>query len=334
VTKEWGGWWTQVKLDILSKYLEAFNRASKTAGGTVYLDLFAGKLVNTRPDTGEAYAGSSARAIEALPPFSRLVFWELEPGASKLRRDVEAAYLSDSRYIVVPGDCNATLDRGLHSVDQYRWAPTFAFIDPKGLDFSWHTLERLSKWRRGKTKVEMWILLPEPALERVLGLKGVLGRRTAQILTRLYGCDDWVAIHQLRQAGELSAEETRAEYVNLLRWRLQQALGYAKTHPLALGNVNAAPMYTMIFATDHPVGSKIMHDVYDHAYIYDIPALRSRALAHRQQGRDHESGRLRLFDIPPTVISAQHEDLEPWDPPQLASERATFDDEEDASGDP
>ena len=39
------GYWTEAKLDILSKYLNAFTTASKSAGKTVYLDLFAGSGV-------------------------------------------------------------------------------------------------------------------------------------------------------------------------------------------------------------------------------------------------------------------------------------------------
>ena len=57
MSKEWGGWWTEAKLDILDKYLAAFGRASARAGATVYLDLFAGSVENRRPDTGAQYRG-------------------------------------------------------------------------------------------------------------------------------------------------------------------------------------------------------------------------------------------------------------------------------------
>ncbi len=325
MSQEWGGYWTEAKLEILGKYLSAFNRASASARATVYLDLFAGKLTNTRPDTEATYPGSTARAMDASPPFSRLVFWELEPTATRLRTDIRAAYPADERWRVVSGDSNATLDKGLRLVEAYRWAPTFALIDPKGLDVPWATLERLSSWRQGKTKVEMWILLPEPALERVLGLKGVCGQRTADRLTRLYGSEDWVAIHQRRRSGELSADQTRAEYVNLLRWRLQSVLGYAKTHPLALGNVSDAPVYTMIFATDHPAGSAIMKDVYSHAGVHEIPALRGQALAHRAKRRDEKAGRVALFDVEPTVTPATYEHVEPWQPPGRLSDEVVLD---------
>ena len=247
--REWGGYWTEAKLDILSKYLHAFQVASKTAGPTVYLDLFAGKVSRKREDTGATYQGSTTRALTVDPPFDRLVFWELDGPAQKLRTDLAAQFPGDQRYRVISGDCNATLADGLAEARDRRRSPTFAFVDPMGLDVAWTTLKELSVWRRSLRgrKVELWILFPEPALSRVLGLKGVRGESSAQRLTWLYGSDDWVAIHQRRTSGEYDPVRTRAEFVNLYRWRIQKELGYRTTHALQLGNVSDQPVYTMIF---------------------------------------------------------------------------------------
>ena len=195
-----GGWWTEAKLGILGKYLSAFTVASQRADATVYLDLFAGRLWNQRPDTRANYVGSSGVAMQTRPEFTRLVFWELSARAENLRRDLGVRYPRDERAHVVTGDCNETLDEGLQHIADLRWAPTFAFIDPKGLDVSWTTLEQLSRWRRERKgrKTELWMLLPEPALSRVLGLQGVRGQSSADLLSNLYGSDDWIAIHQVR----------------------------------------------------------------------------------------------------------------------------------------
>lgn len=326
---DWGGYWTEVKLDILRKYLAGFNRASVRAGATVYLDLFAGAVVNRRPDTGAEYAGSSAVAMRTMPPFTRLVFWELEGPAAQLERDLAAAFPGDRRYRVVPGDCNARLEGGFAFVADLQWAPTFAFVDPKGLQVAWATLERLSRWRRDasrKRKVELWILLPEPALARVLGLRGVRGETSAASLTRLYGSDAWIAIHQRCRSGELSPEQTRAEFVNLLRWRLTHDLGYRTTHALTLGNVSNQPVYTMVFATDVAAGESIMRDVYDHAKVHEIPAMRSHALGVRATKRDQEKGVSRLFELEgPPLAPERYEYVEPWAPPERLEEAVDLD---------
>lgn len=335
MTEGWGGWWTEAKLEILRKYLHGFNLASTTAGGTVYLDLFAGLPTHTRPDNATVHDGSTTIALETLPGFNRLIFWELEPTAAKLRSALQTARPTDNRWSVINGDCNATIDKGLRQSSTFQWAPTFAFIDPKGLDVAWTTIQRLAEWRNGKTKVELWILLPEPAMERVLGLKGVRGRNTAAQLTSLYGCEDWIAIHERRRSNEYTAERTRAEYVNLLRWRLQQELGYKITHPLTLTNAGGSPVYTMVFATDHPVGGDIMHDIYSHAHVHEIPQLRSLALAHRAQAQQNAAGILHLFETPPPQVEAsEYQHTQPWEPPErqsddsILSEMDEFDDPE------
>jgi hypothetical protein len=226
----------------------------------------------------------------------------------------------------VSGDSNATIDIGLGQVSDLQWAPTFAFIDPKGLDVAWTTLERLANWRKGKTKVELWILLPEPAMERVLGLKGVRGLNTASQMTSLYGCQDWIAIHERRHNDELTADQTRAEYVNLLRWRLQTELGYKITHPLTLTNATGSPVYTMVFATDHRVGGEIMESIYSHAHVHEIPELRRLALTHREKSKEEAVGILSLFDPPPPPVQVTaYTHTEPWEPPELRSDTSILD---------
>lgn len=321
MTREWGGWWTEAKLEILDKYLHAFQIASKSGGPTVYLDLFAGKESNLRPDTRTAYPGSTVRALRVTPPFDRLVFWELPGPAEKLRADLTSQFPGDGRYEVVSGDCNATLTEGLSFVRDRRRSPTFAFIDPKGLDVAWTTLEDLSGWRRSRRgrKVELWILFPEPALARALGLDGVRGENQARRLTRLYGSDDWIAIHQRRRSGGYNPGRMRAEFVNLYRWRIEKVLGYRTTHALQLGNVSDHPVYTMIFATDVDAGHSIMGDIYDRALMREIPQLRAHAVSVRTAKRDLEKGMPRLFVPADEPASQNYEYVEPWEPPERLS---------------
>lgn len=324
----WGGYWTEAKLNVLSKYLAAFNSASRSARSTVYLDLFGGSLKHTREDNGATFFGSTARALQTVPPFTRLVFWELKPQAAALKADLEQEFPGDVRFKVVAGDCNLHLEEGLEFASDLRWAPTFAFIDPKGLDVQWTTLEILSKWRRDRKnrKVEMWILVPEPAFARVLGLQGERGEAWPEQLTRYFGTDQWIAIYQRRQSGEFTPGRARAEFVNLLRWRLEKTLGYQWTHALNLGNVSNQPVYTMVFATDAKPGNKIMASIYKSAEVKGIPELRSQAVALRDARRRESRGLMTLFDPPPPKVrSKDYEHVPPWEPPTKLSDRVVFD---------
>jgi three-Cys-motif partner protein len=314
-----GGYWTEVKLEVLTKYMEAFNVATKKVGTTVYLDLFAGGLKNRLPHAIDSHDGSSARAMRSQPPFTKLVFWEVEPVATTLKSDLASEFPNDNRYQVISGDCNLNIGLGLNRVADLRWAPTLAFIDPYGLDVSWKTLETLAHWRKDakRRKVEMWILFSEPGITRVLGLKGVRGESGARTLNRLFGTDDWIAIHQRRQLEYFGAEQTRAEFINLLRWRIEKVLGYSTTHALKLGNVSGSPVYTMIFATDSGPGSKIMSDIYHHAMVHEIPSLRAKAMSDRDARRSVSRGIQTLFTLPlPKIQSKRYEHTPPWEPPK------------------
>ncbi|MHB2029334.1 MAG: three-Cys-motif partner protein TcmP [Acidimicrobiales bacterium] len=324
---DWGGFWTEVKLDVLSSYLAAFNRASQRAGSTVYLDLFAGGTSHTRKDDHRTFPGSSVRAMEVSPPFTKLVFWELERKAATLQERLVAKYPGQSNFKVVAGDCNTHLQEGLDYVSDLRWAPTFVFIDPKGLEVNWSTLSTLSQWRREakKRKAELWILVPEPAFARMLGLTSDRGRNTPAELTRYFGCDEWIGIHQRRAAGEFSPDRARAEYVNLIRWRLEKVLGYGWTDTLQFWNTQNSPVYWMVFATDAPVGAKIMTSVQQVAREHHIPGMQSQAVALRDAKRRDAVGVSTLFDPGEPVIAPRaYEHVDPSPPPQRLSGQLAF----------
>src|SRR5262249_60277014 len=87
------GWWTEQKLDILSDYLAAFNKASAKAGTTVYLDLFAGRAQNvSRSRTEHLIRGSARRALETTPPFTVLRIFELAGRAAYIQDTPDTAY--------------------------------------------------------------------------------------------------------------------------------------------------------------------------------------------------------------------------------------------------
>lgn len=339
VRKGWD-WWSEVKLQILAEYLHGFTTAVRgRSRAALCLDLFAGTYDNPRRHSPGTFPGSARIALETEPPFTRLAMFELPDPAAKLEAAIKAARPGDERWRVFPRDCNVTLPDGLAWLEPVRWAPTFAFLDPKGLQVAWATVERLAKWRADqKTKVEQWILLPEPALARVLGLRGVRGSRSADRLDRLYGTHDWIAIHQLRRSGAITPEEMRAEFVNLLRWRLEQDLGYKTTHALQIVNTAGHPVYTMVFATDSTPGDRIMGHVYGSVVTQTIPTMQARAQAARQRRRAEEHGVMPLpgldeIEPVPRHRGAGYDHLPPWEPPALLDDRLDLTGEPDIDPD-
>jgi three-Cys-motif partner protein len=232
------------------------------------------------------------------PPFTHLRFFELDNNAGRLRKALEAEY-SGRNLIVYPGDSNDTIRDALAQLraDGLGWAPTFAFIDPNGPHYTWGTLKTLAshKNQSAKTKVELWMLFPGPLFARLLPRTGMLRPDDDDAITNMFGTRDWHAIWLAKLNGEITPAVAKDEYVNLMRWRLEQRLGYKWTHQLELRNESNRPIYHLIFATDSEPGHKIMSHLYDRA-AEEFPEMAAQARANRARVARHASGQFDLFE--------------------------------------
>jgi three-Cys-motif partner protein len=295
--RKWG-WWTEQKLDVLGDYLAGFTTASAKAGSTIYLDLFAGQDQNVSRSRDEhVIRGSARRALDAAPPFSVLRFFELASKASQLDTALKSEY-PQRDFHVEPGNCNDTIAGVLADLEDVNWAPTFAFLDQQSTEVRWSTLEELARFKRpDKWKTELWLLCASGLLPRGLRLRTEsLDTAVAAQMTHMFGTDVWVDALTLAREGRLTGSEFRAELTNLMRWRLETVLGYKTTMVFKITNTGGSEIFDMIFATDHPVGEKIMKDIYSKA-MQRQPDLRKRALLQRRQDREEKRGLVGMFDL-------------------------------------
>jgi three-Cys-motif partner protein len=243
--------------------------------------------------------GSARRALETIPPFTVLRFFELAGRAAALKAALGAEYPdSCDRFQVVPGDCNATIAAALAELADFNWAPTFAFLDQQSTEVHWRTLQRLARHKReDKWKTELWLLCASGLLPRGLRLRTeAIDTTTADRMSAMFGTDAWTEALDARRAGELSGADFRSELTNLMRWRLEQDLGYKTTLVFKVTNTAGSEIFDMIFATDHWAGEKIMKDVYSAAERRQ-PALRQKAQLQRRQAREEHKGCYGLFDL-------------------------------------
>lgn len=152
------------------------------------------------------------------------------------------------------------------------------------------------------------------------GVAGTRGTAFAADVDLSYGSDEWRSIQAARHAEQISAEVYRDEMVNLLRWRLETVLGYRATARIPMRMPNNMPIYDMVFATDHPVGTTIMTDLYTKAAEREpkmIAAAREQAARKREQRREHTTGQSALFETEPAQIPLGAMAWEPsscWNP--------------------
>jgi hypothetical protein len=179
-------------------------------------------------------------------------------------------------------------------------------------DGTWRTLDSRSLHNQR--------LAVAPVTDRIVqtrwGVAGTNGEAFARRVDTLYGTPDWRRIQLARDRDIISAEEYRDEMVNLQRWRLEQDLGYGMTARIPMRMPSGLPIYYMVFATDHPVGNKIMTDLYRKAAERE-PLMRQEAKAKAKDKRSRDAGLDTLFDLPATSIPVESLAWDPtdsWDP--------------------
>lgn len=290
------GWgpWSRIKLEALSDYLGAFTRASKTAGHTLYLDLFAGAPDNFERGTGDVILGSGHRALSTSPGFDRVVLCELQQRtADSLRKALEAVY-PDRDLIVLPGDSNVEIPKHLNTYD-YSWrrgAAVFAMVDQYAAEITWDTLRYLANWRQNKRgfKIELWLYFGHALLPRGLKFSGdEPDPEFAQRVDRMFGTPHWRELWYARRDKALNPEQFRNELVNLMRWRLENELGYGTTIPLEFTNTTGHPIYTVIFATSNTTGNKIMESVFAKHGVA-LEKMRTTKRVERRLAKDIDEG--------------------------------------------
>jgi three-Cys-motif partner protein len=166
---EFGGGWTQRKLEVLKKYLQAyttiFKRNERARFYSIsYVDAFAGTGTLRRPALGglakylpelqeierEFRKGSVTRALEVEPPFDKYIFVEKDV---KKCRELEsiAAQFGHRKARVVNEDANNALLKWSKSLNTAQ-ERAVVFLDPFGASVKWEVIASLAGC--GKTRFQ------------------------------------------------------------------------------------------------------------------------------------------------------------------------------------
>jgi len=199
-----GGSWTQQKLEVLSEYLRAYGlifdrnlraRFFKTS----YVNAFAGTGEIPRPALSgffkddpdllkaeeEFRKGSVRRALEVSPPFDHYVFIEKDAAkCAELRALAEEFPSSDIK--VVNEDANEALLAWCAEMDTEK-ERAVVFLDPFGASVEWKVIRALARTKA----VDLWILFPYAAINRMLVSDAMPPKAWAERLTRIFGTEEW-----------------------------------------------------------------------------------------------------------------------------------------------
>jgi three-Cys-motif partner protein len=199
-----GGSWTQQKLEILSEYLRAYRRIfDKNARArhfeTSYVDAFAGTgeiprrklqgFFKDDPDLlnaeDEFRKGSVRRALEVEPPFHHYVFIEKDSGKCEELEALKKEFPNHD-ITIINDDANTALLNWCAELDTKN-ERAVVFLDPFGASVERKVIEAIADTKA----VDLWILFPYAAINRMLVSEGMPPKAWADRLTRIFGTDQW-----------------------------------------------------------------------------------------------------------------------------------------------
>lgn len=271
-----GGAWTEQKLEILKRYLDAYTTALKAQPfQLIYVDAFAGEG-SWKPRSAYASAdyadfqelrdGSPRIALQIQDkPFDRLVFVEKDADRYEKLTDLQQRY--PSRNIeIFNRDANVvipTLCENLGSHDR-----AVVFLDPYATQVSWSIVDKLADTR----KVDCWILFPLMAIARMMPRQGEPSNALANQLDRIFGGrEHWRNLYQpSRQLSMLESalEQERApgneQIADAYRNRLASVFASVAPTRRTFSNSNNSPMFDLIFAASNPIGAPVAIRIASH----------------------------------------------------------------------
>lgn len=264
VTHEFGGNWTLIKLELLQRYLAAFNTALKNRPSPdrrfkrIYIDAFAGTGKCSVSVSGDSIEvdGSAQISLEASPGFDCLHFIDRKGSHVQALNSLAERY--PGRDIKVwQGDANEMVLTVVNSIN-WKGSRAVMFLDPYGMAVSWSTLEQIAATQA----IDMWYLFPISGVCRQAANKfEKVDQAKADSLTRTLGTDEWVTefYRASGQADFFREQEVAPSIERHMNWEAIQ--NYVKRRletvfPLVLEPIqlpiSGSPLFSLFFVSANP----------------------------------------------------------------------------------
>ncbi len=198
---EFGGQHTDIKLEIVERYLQRYSAALHTWCDSVwYIDAFAGtgsRTVRTRardgdlfdepvPELVEQRRGSAKIALDIEPHFDRLIFMDIKPKHIAALEALKAEY-PNRNIDVLRGNANDLIPSLIKS-DEWKKTRAVMFLDPYGMEVEWSALQLIA----GTKAIDVWYLFPLSGLYRQAARNwDKIDPTKERALTRMLGTEGW-----------------------------------------------------------------------------------------------------------------------------------------------
>jgi three-Cys-motif partner protein len=270
----WGGKWTQDKIEIFLKYLNAYlTIMNKYPNYKLwYFDGFAGSGQIFDEETKSFYDGIALKAIEIDKPksFDSYYFVELDKTkAETLKQSIATKFpLKFEKCYVVSEDCNKkATDFASFLAKDSKVKRGLAILDPFGMELKWETLESFKN-----INCDIWILVPTGlGVNRMLKnngdiseswipkLESFLGLSETEIKKRFYETKtNYTLFGEEEQTKKI--DKSIEKIAELYKERMNDIWKFV-SKPYPMKNSRGSVMFHFIFASQVAAGVKIADDI-------------------------------------------------------------------------
>jgi three-Cys-motif partner protein len=259
-------YWSEVKLDIIRKYAQAYSTIicaqKKPSLYHIYIDAFAGAGIHFSKRKGEFVLGSPLNALNIDPPFKELHLIDLNPEKSSHLTQLTS---DASNVTVYNEDCNRVLIEKIFPMCLYReYKRALCLLDPYGLHLDWHVIAKAGEMK----SVEIFLNFPVADMNRNVLWTNRERVDEAQIirLNAFWGDDSWKKV-AYDSSGNLFGIEEKTSNLSIAKafqQRLKKVAGFSYVaEPMPMRNRKHAVVYYLFFASQKPVAANIVSDIFD-----------------------------------------------------------------------
>jgi three-Cys-motif partner protein len=267
------GYWSEIKLDIISEYAAAYSRIltaqRQPSLRHVYIDAFSGAGFHLTKTTKELVWGSPTSVLLTTPAFAEYHFIDLDKGnIETLKQQVRSRTTGPYNPQAVSfynADCNhVLLEKVFPRVRYEDYARALCLLDPYGLHLDWKVIETAGHMK----SIEIFLNFPIMDINRNVLRRDPSAADPKQIqrLNRFWGDESWRRAAYSTSGNLFGFEEktTNLALSEAFRQRLQSVASFDYVpKPIAMKNTKGAVVYYLYFASQKPVASKIVKDIFD-----------------------------------------------------------------------
>lgn len=260
------GGWSELKLEILKKYADAYSRIfaakKQTSFFHVYVDAFAGAGKHLSRESSELVPGSPLNALAVEPRFREFHLIDIAPEKIETLRELVGPR---NDVFIYQGDCNEILLRNVFPrirYDQYRRG--LCVLDPYGLHLEWKVIAAAGEMK----SLDIFLNFPVQDINRNAIWRNPERVRPEQIerMNRFWGDESWRDIAYGSEPGlfgPIVKKEPNEVIAEAFRQRLRDKAGFeCVPEPLPMENSRGAIVYYLFFASQNQTAEKIARQIF------------------------------------------------------------------------